>query len=493
LFLIAITLLPAGDAAADRLVLKDGRELRGDARREGDTWTIVTDTGETLTFSKSEVKRHHYASRVTPLQAAEMFREYAALVEQVLNAPVPEQYVWLREITEQAGSYRYAEDTGRVTYRERLNFRTGQFSGGTSGTASIRSIEGGEGSEHRTESKTLRDKGIDNVFVEDWAHYVGKFESLAADLRYKELVRRGKYSGSLYDFAMWPPAGYEREGQAIKQALDSVQTAIELAVTTQNMVAALPTQHWRLQDEINRAYNDLEEARSRLRDADERHKDARRTTVRERESRLRDKIAKMNRDIPRSSTNAERRINDLARQREITRGAIARASSAMGAVLSDVIPMTPSPSQPTRSLEEAIEEANRLILRHRERARNLTTLGLDQLRAESDAALHALFEGQDFRMGLYLQDTRHSESGGYELTAATRPADQPAPPCLAHLKFGDELRSRLVMCPKGAALALVARVQSVRRSAPWSELEANPADPQFVIFGAVQSVESDCG
>ena len=37
--------------AADELTLKDGRVLQGQALREGKVWTIVTEDGETLTFS----------------------------------------------------------------------------------------------------------------------------------------------------------------------------------------------------------------------------------------------------------------------------------------------------------------------------------------------------------------------------------------------------------------------------------------------------------
>jgi hypothetical protein len=466
-----------GAVLADTLILKDGRELKGNAQLEKDTWTIVTTDGQTLTFPKAEVKRHIFESRVSSVEAARLFREFKGLVDRCLDAPTPEQFVFFRNITERAGSFRYAEESGRVSF--------GGISHGGRRAAGD--------STSRTESTTLRDKNIDAVFVEDWAEYAANFERLAQDLRYKELTRRGKYTGSLHEFATFPPEGLESRAEAVRKALQAVETCIDMAQSTNRLISSLPFQQNQLQDEITRAQNEVEDARALVGDAKEDNRDTRKKKLRDRQSKLRDKVAEMNREIPERSRTAERKINEFTSHREVTRGAFAHVSKCLGEAISNYEPPSmPSEPETQASMPDAVAQATTLILRHRERAAGLTSLGLDQLRIDTEASLRALFEDKTFHMALYVEETDHAEEGGFALLAVDRPNGENGSQVRARLRFGDDLKSKLVMCPKGAHVAVVARIQNVRME-PWSELEKASADPKFVVSGMVRSVESDCG
>lgn len=484
----------AGVTLGDTLIFEDGRELEGQARRDGDKWIIVTEDGETLVFPREEIKRHLYVSRVSPVEAAEMFREFRALVEPALNAPVPLQHMWLRDITDHSTSFRYEEGKGRVVYNARRQLQSGQFTVEQGGRVSSQGIQGGGSSNTHVESKTLRDKGIDAVFVDEWALYVANYDRLAEDLRYKGLIKRAKYSGSLYDFAMWPPDELEEQADAMKQALDSVAACVEYAETTNRLLSALPIRQVKLHDRIMRAQNAVERAKSLVDDADPDERDKRKERLRDKERQLRDRIADMNHDIPLLTRNAERKISDFTRQREVTRGAIARAASYCSDITLEYAASANAPDENEYlDFAETMAEANKLVLSHRERVKGLTTLGVEKLRAETDAALRALFENRSFSMRLYIHETTRDDEGGYELVAADHENNLSAAMAEAHLGFAPAVFEQLAMCRKGEPVALVAHVRRMRLVNAWPQLEENASDPRIVIYGTIRSLETDCG
>ena len=480
--------------AADELTLKDGRVLQGQALREGKVWTIVTEDGETLTFSVEEVKRHIFESRVTPLEAARMMKELLELVTPVLGLPEPDQYVWLRDITEHSGSYSYQAESGTVVWKDRVKLKTGQYEFDRQQGAERSGFRSKAESADRWESKTLRDKGVDNVFVDQWARYVAYFERLSEDLRYEELTRRRKYSGSLAEFAVWPPGGYEKQAEAVKTALEAVAECIELAATTQRMVRAIPTKQRKLKDAIAKAENRAARARDKLKATPTNQKEYQKKRVRDAEDAVRGRVAKMNSEMPKATRNAELKINDFARRREVAKGALVRAANEMGAVYTEQpVRGTDAPQVATFPLADAIEQGLQQVESHRQRCKGLAPLGLEALRAKTHANIRELFTGRTFVMGLYFKTNDHAPGGAYQLVAEDRAENQGESRVRVMLHFDQSFFNDLAMCTKDTGITLEASIQNVTLSPALEELEGSTVEPVFLVQGNVIAVEQGCG
>ncbi len=491
LFPLCMTAIPT---QADELILKNEQIIEGEAVLEGKIWTIITKDGETLTFDRSEVKRHIFESRVTPLEAVAMMKELVRLVEPVLFAPEPDQNIWSRAITEHSGRYRYRSRTHTVFLRDRIRVTSGQgqYEQARGGTA--RHSQSDAESHARTESKTLRDKGIDAVFVDEWARYIAYFERLEEDLLYEELTKRRKYSGSLAEFARWPPKGYEQQAEALKKALEAIDESIELAKTTQRLVRAIPIKQRKLEAAVTKAENRVARAKDRLESAAQNQKRYRSKDVGTAESSLRRARARLQNDFPKATRVAEQKINDFARRREVTIGAVVRAAEELGAVYTEQpADNLDVPGAETFPLAKAIEEGLQQIDRHRQQSQELAPLGLETLRARTRANIREIFTGRKFVMRLFVKTNGHSPEAGYHLVAEDRAEGQGESHIKTMLHFDESLLNDLAMCKTDAGVILEASVQSIEVSPTLEALESQGVEPVFVVKGTVVAVESGCG
>ncbi len=493
LSLLAVSLV-ALPALADELILKDGQVIEGEADREKDIWTIVTKDGETKTFNKSEVKRHIYESRVTPLEAASMMKQFVELVEPVLFAPEPQQYIWSRAITERSGGYSYRSRNSAVFRRDRARVRTGQFQfdytqGGRDSNARTDGA-----SRETTESAELRDKGIDAVFVDEWARYIAYFERLDEDLLYEELTSRRKYSGSLAEFAMWPPKGYEQQSEALKKALDEIKESIQLAKTTQQLVQVIPIKQRKLQEAVTKAQSRVARAQSKVDIAAPNQRKHRLNSLAKAEGALRRALGNLQNDIPKATRNAERRINNFARRREVAIGSVVRAAEELGAVYTEEsggdLDLPPTESL---TLADAIEKAMQQVESHRANSKDLTPLGLDTLRSKTRGNIREIFTGRTFVMRVFVKTNGRSPEGGYHLVAEDRADGQGNSRIKTTLQFGDSFLSDLAMCKTDTGVTIEASVQDVTLERSLADLESSSLDPVFVVEGTVVAITTGCG
>ena len=331
ILVIALTTAFAPATFGDKLHLRDGTILKGNAVRNGDTWSIVTVSGESLTFPVGKVKRHVFESRVTPAEAARMMTELNALAMTALSVPEPNQFTWLGSVREYSNSFNYDSGSLTATWGRRSSVDMGSFEydSSRSGSQSEYSTDGS--SDGRQETKAVRGQSLDGVFVDQWARYIAHYESLARDLRYRELTKPRKYSGSLAEFAMWPPESHAQQAKAIKTALKAVKECIQLADKTQRLVDHIPDKKRRLEADIARAERAAAKARDRLNLAsDENTRQSRKRKLVDAQDDLRSRVVELKSRIPKATRNAERTINNFARQREVTRGAVSRAMSGNG-------------------------------------------------------------------------------------------------------------------------------------------------------------------
>ncbi|HNO78631.1 MAG TPA: hypothetical protein PKN33_11275 [Phycisphaerae bacterium] len=490
----AFVLIVASSIWADELILKDGQVIEGEAEREDDVWTIVTKDGETKTFDKSEVRRHVFESRVTPLEAAAKMKEFVELVEPTLFAPEPQQYIWSRAISEHAGRYSYRTKNASVFRRDRARVKNGQYQfdytrGGNGSASKSESTV-----EERSESKVLRDKGIDAVFVDEWARYIAYFERLEEDLLYEELTSRRKYSGSLAEFAMWPPKGYEQQAEAVKRALDAMDDSIELAKTTHQLVQAIPINHRKLKEAVTKAKSRVARAESKVDAADQSQKKYRKNDLTKAKGALSRAEGKLENDIPKASRVAEKKINDFARRREVAIGAIVRAAEEIGAIYTEE-PADNSdlPEATSLTLSDAIEKATRQIENHRANSKDLAPLGRDTLRSRTHGRIREIFTGRKFTMRLFVKSNSRLPEGGYELVAEDRAEGQGDTRIRTSLRFDESFLSELAMCRIDTGVAIEASVQDVRFEPSLEDLESSSIDPVFVLDGTIVSVDSGCG
>ncbi len=491
LLVLSIATIPT---LADELILKDGRVINGEAERENDIWTIVTKDGETKTFKKSEVKRHIFESRVSPLEAVAMMKEFVELVEPVLFAPEPQQNIWSRAITEHAGRYSYRSRNSAVFRRDRARVKTGQYQFDHTQGGRVSNSRSDAISRERTESKTLRDKGIDAVFVDDWARYVAYFERLDEDLLYEELTSRRKYSGSLAEFAIWPPKGYEQQAEALKKALDAVGESIEMAKTTQQLVQVIPINQRKLKEAVTKARTRVARAESKVDAADSNQKKYRQKSLGKAEGALNRAIGKLENDTPKATRNAERKINDFARRREVAIGSVVRAAEEIGAVYSE----QPAgdldvPEAESFTLAQAIEKGMRQIESHRAHCKDLAPLGRDTLRSKTRGNIREIFTGRTFVMRLFVKTNGRLPEGGYHLIAEDRAEGQGDSRIKSTLHFDDSFLSELAMCKTDSGVTIEASVQDVTFEPSFEDLESTAIDPIFVVKGTVVAISSGCG
>ena len=457
--------LAATPAVADRLILEDGRVLRGEYARQGDVYTLVTEDGETLTFTKEQVKRAIYESRVTPGDAAVMLAEFIELVKPALSAPEPDEYIWSRQVTTTASESDRTASSASVGASDRVVIRGSRGTHESSVAAARREHESHSSSSGRIESETLRMKGIDDVFVSEWVRYTDQFTRLLRNARYKELTNFRKRSGSLAEFANYPPEDHQAEANAVQQALRAMRQCINNAETSCRQVQLIPKRRDKFEADIRELKDKKASAEGK---------------------------SSTGKDRKRQKKRARRAADDVNEQISENLGV---AAELLGAAYGEEYWTDPaSAAGDTLRLTDAVERGWQLIEAHRRRAVNLTSLGLGQLRTDTETSLRQLLTGKTFDMILWVTDIELTPDNSYLLLAVDRSESLGDPAVLAALAFGPRLYENLGAgaCKKGDNILVVGNVHDVTLIPGLAALEQAADQPTFSLAGSLVAVEKGC-
>lgn len=423
-------------ARADKLILENGTELSGKVTREGDVYTIVTDDGQTKEFHKDQVKRFIYECSLDPRELPALIRELEGFMKPVLEEKEPDQHRWLRNW------HGYIRDWKIVPSSDR--------------------------------------------FVDEWARYTAKFKAVSKNVRYKALMSGRKGSGSLKEYALYPPEGHEDVAEALRAALKSCKSCATLAETTRRLVDALP----RKQKKYNRELRDLQDKLNR---ADgEKRRDSLSDTLQRTTTRVKNDMEKL-------THTADTRINEFAQERELAKGHLGTAKDLVDQLAADVAASRSAAAKPTAPsngppelLSSAISEFNRIVSGHRTAAEGKTSLHLSELRSETTEEICKLFVGKRFALQLYVKNIEEAATGGYLLTAEDGKPGGNEPVHKVAFHFGADVMEDLIDCRIGARVRLVARVEQVAFSPELQNLERNDQPASLSLTGGVVSVQSGC-
>ena len=301
---------------ADQLVMEDGRVLTGRVTNSVGAYSFVDSNGTVTQYDKSEVKRWIDVAEVTPEQAGAMIQELNDLVLPVLMANEPEQFAFLSESTTSSSDGAFdARSSGGFANGSFTSFRRRSAVRVGAGVHADR-FSARDSRQDEVVSTVRRDKGVDNVFVDEWARYTALFAALEENPQYRLLTNGRQNSDSLADFARRPPQNLKPTAQALRTALISLRDCIAAAEVTQQRIRAIPIQAVNHEEDIQRLENKLARAQSQLDAAPHSRRLQRR--VRVLENRLRKRVSRAELDAQRNARVAERKINDFARMRQTT-------------------------------------------------------------------------------------------------------------------------------------------------------------------------------
>ncbi|MCP4594779.1 MAG: hypothetical protein GY842_28945 [bacterium] len=454
--LLSICVLAAGATPGwgDRLILTGGGELSGEVTKTPEGYSIVTADGETQTFTKAEVKRFIYESRVDPIAAKQMLQEVSDLVRPVLAQGEPNQQAWIAYVIGYAHGYSYR-----------------------GGVISLSHIDLG-----------------DDRFVDAWVRYSAKFERLAENPRFQDLVSGRKGSGSLREFALHGPEDYKESRTALRLALNAVDACIKSALDTQRLIQSLPRQQHSHDSAIRKLADTARTARSRMGTAtDELGRSRQKNRAVTAEDNVRKRITKMQNVMQRLTQSADRKINDLARQREVAKGQLATAAERLGVLLAKQPEIDSAPgAEQTLQIGDAVEQSIRLLDVHRAKSKKLTTLGLTRLRADTMKDMRECFIGRTFAMSLYVRDLQERGRGEYLLEADDRPSESGHASLNAELTLVHDLAEELILCSTGAHLIVDVAVREVSCHPGVEKLERSGVRPMFMVSGSVTAVRKAC-
>jgi len=312
----ALVWATTASALADRLILNDGAVLHGAVARTHAGYALTTPDGRHATFDSAEVKRAAYESRVTPVEAAAMLNELRALVEPVLTAPEPDQFVQYRDIATYDESSSAYGGSARFDAWRGATFRWNNYRFDGARSASADAFDVQRDFSAIAVDTVERDKTADNVFADEWLRYAAMFDALAQDARYRALTDARRHAHALGDFSVRAPQDYAVSAQALRDALRALDNCLNLAEDTRRRVSALPLRALSHNEAIRDLENKLAYEEDRLRTARDYWRQKRR--VQDVENRLRERIARRDTEIARARRVAERKINEFAHAREVS-------------------------------------------------------------------------------------------------------------------------------------------------------------------------------
>jgi len=304
-----------GMARADQLLMEDGRILTGTVSRSGSSYQLVNSNGTATDYPKDEVDRWVDVAEVTPTDALAMIRELNDLAMPVLTAQEPDQFSFLTETSSFSSDRAFDSESssGFANGRLRLGRRSGSNLTISAGIEADR-FSARDSQDAETVDSVRRDKGIDNVFIDEWARYTALFAALEKDPRYLSLTDRRRNSDSLADYSRRPPEQFESSADALRNALASVRACLKAAGDTQERIRAIPVQAVNDEEDIQDLEIRLADARADLDRAPFSKRLERR--VHNLEDRLRKRVSRIELDAQRNARVVERKINDFARKRQ---------------------------------------------------------------------------------------------------------------------------------------------------------------------------------
>ena len=457
LVLLLVAIVPA---QADRLILKDGRTLSGqvtsEKTKDGRVYTIVTDDGQTLTFTKDQVKRAIHECGLSDADLVQKYQEWRALVKPVLEQPEPKQREFLFQWRD------YARDV-----RGRL-----------------------------WETPPNSDK-----FVDEWARYTANFKAVAESLEYKQLMSGRKGSNSLKEYVRYPPEGREEIAATIKEAIESFEQCLDSAKATDGLIKSLPREQVKLAASVRRRQAEARKAaarRSTARDAVKRHEEDRAYAERaaRKEAEVYERLMYMANQIEKNTQNADARVNLFAQERTVTLGHVrtareqvetigsreGRAGGASGRRVA--APLLPDAN--------VTQEFRRVIEKHRANSPDLTTLGVKALREKTRADVEALFVGKEFTLGLKVNDIGEAGPDAYVLIAEQSEDWGDKVVKTVEFLFDAGAKYDLIKCKRGAAVEVEARITRALLHPDFPSLETANELAGVRLTGEVISVKRGC-
>ncbi len=302
-------------ARADQLLMEDGRVLKGTVSRSGSTYQLTNSNGMTTDYPKDEVNRWVDIAEVSPADALGMIRELNELAMPVLTAQEPDQFSFLTETSSFSSERSFDANSvgGFANGRLRLGRRRRNNLTIAAGIEANR-FSSLDTQDADTVETVRRDKGIDNVFIDDWARYTALFAALEQDPRYRSLTDRRRNSDSLADYSRRPPEQFEDSADALRSALLCLHNCLSAAADTQERIRAIPVQAVNDEEDIQDLEIRLADARADLDRAPFSRRLERR--VHNLEDRLRKRVSRVELDAQRNARVVERKINDFARKRQ---------------------------------------------------------------------------------------------------------------------------------------------------------------------------------
>ncbi len=316
---------------ADQLILEDGRVLSGTVSRSRGVYQLVNSNGASTEFPKDDVDRWVDFSEVTPTDAIAMSEELTDLVMPILTAPEPDQFTFLTESSSFSSDREFdSESFGGFADG---GFRSRRRRFGVAVNAGVRAdrFSSRDSFDSDSSATVRRDKGIDNVYIDEWARYSAPFAALKENPRFQILTDRRRNSDSLADFSRRPREAFDDSADAMREALLSLRDCIDSATETQERIRAIPVQAVNDERDIQELEIKLADARADLDRAPFSKRLERR--VHNLENRLRKRISKVELDARRNARVIERKINDFARKRRL---AITQLQAAETLLVNDV-------------------------------------------------------------------------------------------------------------------------------------------------------------
>ena len=303
-----------GGAFADQLLMEHGRVLSGTVSRSGSTYRLINSNGTSIDYPKDEVNRWVDIAEVLPADALGMMHELNDLAMPLLTAQEPDQFSFLTESSSFSSDRAFESESvgGFANGRLRLG-RPRRHSLTIAAGIEANRFSARESQDADTFETVRRDKGIDNVFIDDWARYTAPFAALEQDPRYRALTDRRRNSDSLADFARRPSEQFESTADALREALIGLRECLDAASETHDRIRAIPVQAVNDEEDVQDLEIKLAAARNDLDNAPFSKRLERR--VRNLENRLRKRISRVELDTRRNSRVIERKINDFARKR----------------------------------------------------------------------------------------------------------------------------------------------------------------------------------
>lgn len=338
-------------------------------------------------------------------------------------------------------------------------------------------------------------------FVDEWARYTAGFEAVGRDLTYKRLTSKKKDSGSLAEYALYPPEGREDVAAALKAALESFAQCIQSAKTTNQLVKKLPEIQRKGDKAVRKQKNQTYKARARrslAKNAAKRHRQDREYAARaaREDAEVRQRINKLYNDVEKATGRADTKINDFAVERTVTLGHTETAREhleRLGGSEGRTAPAAPSRIEALPLPNDTVtREFRRLLDRHHIGAKGLTTVGLNELRKRTLSEIEELLTGKSYTLRLEVENIVESRDGGYVLTAAHRPDCSDRVVENVEFLFGGDLKRDLVYCRVGANVEVEARVKRVSLLPGLPALEASNEPARVRVTGDVTSVKEGC-